>query len=128
MSHSSFIATAAAYTLARETEPHLTDDQIRAHADDGGLLIVHGCKLTRRQRGAVRWFVVSGYAMDGSDTRAALEHLTDKCSRCCGPEDNSMTGVCLRCGTKHPTKAHAKTNGRDYFCTWCGDLAPTLHF
>lgn len=128
MSHSSFIKPADAYALAREMEPHLTEDQIRAHADDGGLLIVHGCKLKRRQQGAVRRFLVSGYEMDGSDTRAALEHLTDKCSRCCGPEDNSMTGVCLRCVTKHPTKAHAKSNGRDYFCTWCGDLAPALHF
>lgn len=34
--------------------------------------------------------------------------------------------VCRSCGHVHETPEHAKTNGKKYFCTWCGDTAPTL--
>ena len=34
--------------------------------------------------------------------------------------------ACKRCGHVHATPAHAKSNGRKHFCTWCGDTAPAL--
>ena len=161
MPNSVFIRPIDAFALAHEMDPFMTVEQIRAHADDGGLLLPHGCKLTRRQQGAVRRFVVSGYAHDGSDLRAAIRHLSFNCDKCepmcracgstrhptwehkfsapcsaCGQKfdtdcpcgANARPVPCVRCGHEHATREHAKTNGTDYFCTWCGDRAPALRF
>ena len=80
-----WVSTEIALAAARVHNPNLSECEIYLWAADGGLLLAHGCKLVRRQRGCVCQFKISGYDQHGRDVRGLLDHVHGRACSYCWP-------------------------------------------